>query len=109
MSNDLRDRIAKAIFGSMAAQHNGNWDWNYVGHTVSRNAAMDYANAVLAELDLGIPCVTSGCRMRHIAQRHAGSNSDLESGGVVYCQRCGLPHHSDAGPGQCLRDDSPAQ
>ena len=36
------------------------------------------ADAVIAELDMGSPCITTGCRMRQIARRHAEANSRLE-------------------------------
>jgi hypothetical protein len=64
---DLRTRIAAAL-------RNMTGDLTY--------EAM--ADAVIREIDLGIPCFENGCRMRQVAQqaakRHAESSSRLEYG-----------------------------
>ena len=35
------------------------------------------ADVVIRELDMGSPCITTGCRMRQIARRHAKLSSQL--------------------------------
>jgi hypothetical protein len=66
--SDLRTRIAAAI----EAQHVSEFQGGIHPEDVLR-----LADAVIAELDLGIPCATDGCRMRQIARRHAESSSRL--------------------------------
>lgn len=39
------------------------------------------ADAVIAELDLAIPCAANGCRMRQIARRHAEASGYLTDSG----------------------------
>jgi hypothetical protein len=55
MSNDLHARITMIL-----AQHLAN----------ERYCLKDTVDAIIKELDMGIPCATTGCRMRQIARRH---------------------------------------
>jgi hypothetical protein len=65
MSDSLRDRIAAVLLPSA----------NYCQQSMTRpcDDCMEYArkkaDAVIRELDMGIPCATDGCRMRQIARR----------------------------------------
>lgn len=65
MNDDLRTRIAAALLGDHCVQ----------GMTATcddcRAHALRQADAVIRELDMGIPCATDGCRMRQIARRSA--------------------------------------
>jgi hypothetical protein len=36
-----------------------------------RYCLKDTVDAIIKELDMGIPCATTGCRMRQIARRHS--------------------------------------
>lgn len=66
MTDTLRTRIIAAI-----AKADQDWCSDNPLHE-------DMADAVIRELDLGIPCVTTGCRMRQIARRHSEASSRLE-------------------------------
>lgn len=60
----LRDRLAAAIQQAHSELHFSladTWD----------DKCLRLADAVIAELDMGIPCATDGCRMRHITRRSA--------------------------------------
>lgn len=58
--DNLRDRITMVL-----AQH------------LANERLKDTVDAIVKELDLGIPCATTGCRMRQIARRHAEASSKL--------------------------------
>lgn len=58
-ASDLRTRIIAAI-----AKADQDWCSDDPLHE-------DMADAVIRELDLGIPCANDGCRMRQIARRSA--------------------------------------
>jgi hypothetical protein len=60
--SDLRTRIVAVI----EAQHVSEFQGGIHPEDVIR-----LADAVIRELDLGIPCATDGCRMRKIAIRSA--------------------------------------
>ena len=62
VTDSLRDRITMVL-----AQHLAN----------ERYCLKDTVDAIVKELDLGIPCATTGCRMRQIARRHAEASSKL--------------------------------
>ena len=47
-------------------------------HQDASDWSMSLAVAALTELDLGIPCAATGCRMRQIARRHADASSRLK-------------------------------
>jgi len=60
--SDLRTRIASAI--------KAKWSDLTLADTWDENCLI-LADAVIRELNLGIPCATDGCRMRKIAIRSA--------------------------------------
>jgi hypothetical protein len=60
--SDLRTRIVAAL--ERADKEPQPFDQGPVGYEY-------LADAVIRELDLGIPCATDGCRMRKIARRSA--------------------------------------
>lgn len=61
-ASDLRTRIAAAIQTQwLTLTLTDTWDEN----------CLILADAVIRELDLGIPCANDGCRMRQIARRSA--------------------------------------
>ena len=70
--SELRDRIAAAVSEALDQwlQARGNtttrFDVNYI-----------VADAVISELDLGIPCAANGCKVRRIARYHAEKSSQL--------------------------------
>jgi len=66
--SDLRTRIAKAICESTSAGRTFPWE---TLNERERDAWGSMADAVIRELDLGIPCAADGCRMRKIAIRSA--------------------------------------
>lgn len=66
MADDLRTRIAAAIM--------------HACHGVYLDDAVNAADKVIRELDLGIPCAATGCRMRQIARRHADKSEGLTDG-----------------------------
>jgi len=72
----LRDRVAAVLF-SRLGRDLGYGDATWDG--IDRAAFLADADAVIAELDLGIPCVNTGCRMRQIARKHAEASNGLEA------------------------------
>lgn len=84
MSDNLRTRIAKATWIShrdrQLAQL-GMKPSEYADDLPIPDWAYAIADAVIAELDLGIPCASTGCRMRQIARRGAtGSGASSPPG-----------------------------
>ena len=69
----LRDRIAATIL-----DYHDEWGCGLCqcGH-YHEGTAEHLADAVIEELDLGIPCATTGCRMRQIARHAAAASSKL--------------------------------
>jgi hypothetical protein len=55
----LRDRIAQAIRAGI---------YRAGDDATDEQTWLACADAVIAELDMGIPCVSTGCRMRQIAR-----------------------------------------
>lgn len=75
---DLRTRIAELQRAHMPIDYAGgidctcgdNFHPDHGGIDVAEPLwAAHVADAVIRELDLGIPCATTGCRMRQIARR----------------------------------------
>ena len=67
VDGSLRARIAAVASGELCRQQHAIdpyrvWQWFDMG---------TLADAIIKELDMGIPCATTGCRMRQIARRHA--------------------------------------
>lgn len=58
--SDLRDRIAAVITDGV----------------ISGDGHGTMADAVIAQLDLGIPCNTNGCRMRQLSKQGSEVNDD---------------------------------
>jgi hypothetical protein len=72
--SDLRTRIAALLYTRFThALGYADAPWDSVDH----EPWLEDADAVIAELDMGNPCATTGCRMRYIARRHAEMSSKL--------------------------------
>jgi hypothetical protein len=68
--SDLRTRLA----ATLADTDGMPWDmWS----KPSQDGYLLRADAVIAELDLGIPCAANGCKVRRIAKYHAEKSSQL--------------------------------
>lgn len=80
-SDNLRDRIAAAIANTSAEIANENY-----GVLPDPLDCRPLADAVIRELDLGIPCATTGCRMRQIARRGAERVRKHEGVGGPSCE-----------------------
>lgn len=82
MSDGLRDRIAAAACGATSAGKLFPWE---TLSEAQRNSWRAVADAVIAEIDLGIPCAANGCRVRQIARKqadiHDRLNAKLEAAG----------------------------
>lgn len=61
MTDTLRDRIAEVL--------KARWPAPWFGGESQGQQVKDLADALLVELDLGIPCARTGCKMRLIARR----------------------------------------
>lgn len=61
--DSLRDRIAAVL--------KARWPAPWFGGESQSQQVTDLVDALLVELDLGIPCARTGCKMRLIARRHA--------------------------------------
>ena len=71
-TDSLRDRIAAAIKACDEGFQSPPDPFSAIFPSYD-----DLADAVIAELDLAIPCAATGCRMRQIARRHAKLSSQL--------------------------------
>jgi hypothetical protein len=77
MSDDLRTRIAKVLYNQNAIEDGDHvMTWDEIGVNY-QNCWYRNADAVIAELDLGIPCAANGCKVRRIARYHAEKSSQL--------------------------------
>lgn len=82
-ANDLRTRIAKVIWRTFQntppiEATDEEWGaWWVQGGDHEQKFYYQQADAVIAELDLGIPCAANGCRVRRIARYHAEKSSQL--------------------------------
>lgn len=85
MNKTLRYRIAAAI--RAAASEQTYW---VPGPVLS----LVYADAVIAELDLAVPCEANGCKMRQIARQVVDQIGDQD------CSRC----KSGKCDGNCQQD-----
>jgi hypothetical protein len=79
----LRDRIAAALDKALPESATDVGFYQRLGVTPLVDIeAYDLnleslADAVIAELDLGIPCAANGCKVRRIARYHAEKSSQL--------------------------------
>jgi len=72
--SDLRQRIAALLYARFA--HTLGYADEPWG-AVDKEPWLEDADAVIAELDLGIPCAANGCKVRRIARYHAEKSSQL--------------------------------
>lgn len=79
-ANDLRNRIAAALYNSAMSRLSWPRSWGDL-HPVVQQIWLDDADLVIRELDMGIPCATNGCRIRQIARRHANASGGLTDSG----------------------------
>lgn len=66
----LRDKLLSEITGSIRGVRD-----IYIGESAIRIDVI--TDALLVELDLGIPCSQTGCRMRQIARAAAKKNDEM--------------------------------
>jgi len=71
--NAMRDRIAATL--------KARWPAPWFGGEGQNKQIQDLTDALLVELDLGIPCHQTGCRMRQIARRHTQGSGELAGTG----------------------------
>jgi hypothetical protein len=81
MSDDLRTRIFTTLWNHDSYYYVDDdiVACSFCGEQFDENGKQAHlADVLVAELDMGIPCATTGCRMRQIARRHAEGGSGLE-------------------------------
>lgn len=105
MTDNMRDRIAAALYRNAAAKPVIPWLLWEDTFPVVREVWLEMADAVIAELGLQAQhldrasCVGNKPAIRYVTEWEADDECDRAD--RSYCIRCGIPHQ----PGVCRRED----